>query len=234
MIDNLKIGDSTISVITYILKRNPHVKSVLISEFPLNRVLQERIAIDETIATILDQSLKIRKKYNLPFWESLSLSMFDKDFQKDELFKEILFHNGSIKKKAINRSDIEDLKDIVDKESSSMFTINSLVRCEENKKMHIPMIDFHIPMSKNNLEITKEVILSMNQSGFILESGKSYHFFGNNLLTNSELEKFLYHVLLFSPITDKNWIAHQLIEKSCNLRFNKKNGYLPKLVAIIN
>ena len=75
----------------------------------------------------------------------------------------------------------------------------------------------------------------LKQPGALLSSGKSYHFYGANLLTDEDLRIFLGRALLFAPITDKTWIAHQLIEGSCALRISSRKDYggPPKIIAII-
>lgn len=58
--------------------------------------------------------------------------------------------------------------------------------------------------------------------GAIINSGNSYHFIGCDLVNEAELVDFLAKGLLYGPITDTRWIAHQIIERSCTLRVGKK------------
>lgn len=90
---------------------------------------------------------------------------------------------------------------------------------------HIPMIDFHIPSSSSNLHVVEDVCdaLGMKQ-GYIVDSGASFHFIGDRLLTQEELMRLLIDALLFCPIVDGVWISHQLRERSCSLRIDRKNG----------
>jgi hypothetical protein len=58
--------------------------------------------------------------------------------------------------------------------------------------------------------------------GFLVETDKSYHFYGTKLLEEKELVEFLGRALLFAPIVDRAWISHQLIELCCALRISSR------------
>jgi hypothetical protein len=49
-----------------------------------------------------------------------------------------------------------------------------------------------------------------------------------------ELIDFLARALMYSPIIDRAYIAHQLLEKRCSLRISGKENKssLPKVIAI--
>ena len=72
--------------------------------------------------------------------------------------------------------------------------------------------------------------LLMSGSGFILNSGNSYHYISKKLTTENGLLDFLGRAILYGPLTDVRWIAHQIIERSFTLRIGMKNGTLPFLV----
>lgn len=105
------------------------------------------------------------------------------------------------------------------------------VTLADGRRMHIPMLDFHIEVSPANTRIVTDICSLLCQEGFILNSGKSYHFIGTGLLTDEGLNKFLGKALLFTPIVDEIWIAHQLQEQSCTLRFGEKHGMIPTVIA---
>jgi len=71
--------------------------------------------------------------------------------------------------------------------------------------------------------------------GFIVETDRSYHFYGAELLTGQEWSQFLGRALQFSPIVDRAWIAHQLIDLSCNLRIAPRlpDGKKLRVVAVV-
>jgi hypothetical protein len=96
-------------------------------------------------------------------------------------------------------------------------------------------LDFHCPSSAPNLELVAEALRLLDiGAGFILESGKSYHFYGRRLITDSERISFLSRALLLAPIVDRSWIAHQLLEGACGLRISRRQpSGLPPTVARI-
>lgn len=96
---------------------------------------------------------------------------------------------------------------------------------------HIPMIDFHIPASETNLRVVCDVCEALGlNNGYLLESGVSYHFVGANPVSEEELMRILIDALLFCPIVDGAWICHQLKERSCSLRIDKKNGIETRVI----
>lgn len=99
---------------------------------------------------------------------------------------------------------------------------------------HLPLLDFHIPISEQNQHICEQLLRELKLSGYLLNSGKSYHFIGNTLLSEVQLIEKLYYALLLSPMIDRAWIAHQLIQKYCCLRVSKKYDRLPILISYID
>jgi hypothetical protein len=96
--------------------------------------------------------------------------------------------------------------------------------------MHIPMLDFDLTSAPKNLGIIENILRVLKQRGMILNSGKSYHFIGYNLISENELLDLLAKFILVHPISDKAWTAHQIIERSASLRISKKYGSLPSYI----
>ena len=120
-----------------------------------------------------------------------------------------------------------------DVKNGNMLVLNSRVALEGGESKHIPMLDFHFPVSRANEEVALFIIRNLDvMGGYLLDSGKSYHFYGKSLLTDDELPVFLGRALQFCPIIDRAWVAHQLIERSCGLRISQKpdGGQVPVLV----
>jgi|SRR5271166_817934 len=59
---------------------------------------------------------------------------------------------------------------------------------------------------------------------------------GADLITGPEQTAYLARALLFSPIIDRAWIAHQIIDTCCNLRVASilTTGKRPRIVALVN
>ena len=95
---------------------------------------------------------------------------------------------------------------------------------------HLLLLDFHITVSEENGRLCNAILAELNLSGNLFDSGKSYHFISDTLFKEEEFLNVLYNCLLFAPIIDRAWIAHQLIEKSCCLRISKKYNRFPILI----
>jgi len=117
-------------------------------------------------------------------------------------------------------------------DSNRMLALQSRVLLRDGNSRHIPMLDFHVPASDRSLRSVMTVLKVLRLSGFVLLSGKSYHFYGDELMEEGELCRFLGKALLFTPIVDRAWIAHQLMASACALRVSQRPQYgAPKVVA---
>ena len=102
-----------------------------------------------------------------------------------------------------------------------ILVVSSDVKLLSRERAHIPMVDFRCPATGKNRELAIRACSLIDQAGgYLLESGHSYHFYGKSLLKPDEFLAFLGRILLLSPIVDRAWIAHQLIEGACGLRIS--------------
>jgi len=89
---------------------------------------------------------------------------------------------------------------------------------------HIPMMDFMCIPSGANLELLSRLLRNLHQGqGYVLESGRSYHYYAFQLLGEEEWRRFLGKCLLMSGYTDDRYIGHQLIDGHCVLRLSSGN-----------
>lgn len=101
---------------------------------------------------------------------------------------------------------------------------------------HIPMMDFKCEVSDRNLRVLGDLLReSCVRIGFILTSGRSYHFYGRELLTEESWRKFLGKCLLMSDFVDERYVGHQLVDGYCVLRVSASSmkPTLPRVVARI-
>jgi hypothetical protein len=99
---------------------------------------------------------------------------------------------------------------------------------------HLQMLDFRVPVDDASQRIVESAVQAMGLHGWVLSSGRSYHFLGAHTLASSqELMAFLGRALLLAPVVDGRWIAHQLIEGQCALRVSSGNAdqIVPTVVA---
>lgn len=68
-----------------------------------------------------------------------------------------------------------------------------------------------------------------------MESGRSYHYYGCELLSEEEWIVFLGKSLLMSGYTDDRYIGHQLVDGHCVLRLSsrKSKANVPMVVSAL-
>jgi hypothetical protein len=86
---------------------------------------------------------------------------------------------------------------------------------------HIPMMDFSCETSPQNLSSITHLLSDMRKGvGFLLESGRSYHYYGAELLTDEGWRQFIGKCLLMFGYVDDRYIGHQLVDGYCVLRLS--------------
>ena len=143
-----------------------------------------------------------------------------------------LFHRKNIDEVYVNNdTGLLHKSELLEKKG---FFFNSKVKLCDGTMNHLVMLDFSISVSVEHTKLVKDALAHLGlKHGYILDSGSSYHFIGTDIILDSDYRRLLCNAYLLSPITDGRWIAHQLIEGSCNLRIGEKNGFTPKLIATL-
>lgn len=129
---------------------------------------------------------------------------------------------------------LAQIVEILDREKALAVTSGVKVFNTE-KKFHIPMIDFSCEISSENLRKIQGFLMKIKQKGVVLRSGRSYHYYGIELLPERDWFTFLGKCLLFTGHTDSRNIGHRLIDGHSSLRISeqKRRPHLPKVVAIV-
>lgn len=112
--------------------------------------------------------------------------------------------------------------------------VTSRVSLVGGEEAHIPMMDFSCAVSAENSAILVQLLQDLrNGNGFLLQSGRSYHYYGLRLLNESEWRIFLGKCLLMSGYSDDRYIGHQLVDGYCALRLSsgKLKALIPTVVA---
>lgn len=94
----------------------------------------------------------------------------------------------------------------------------SQVRLVGGEVAHIPMLDFSVRSGASGLEVAAEAIHALGLKGTLFGSGRSYHFYGADVVNESTYRTLLARAQLLSPIVDARWISHQLIDGMFRLR----------------
>jgi hypothetical protein len=89
----------------------------------------------------------------------------------------------------------------------------------DGERMHIPVLDFHVPPSDRNQRLVEEAGRHLGlPHAAVLMSGRSYHLYGLCALTESEWLRLMLRALLLSPIVDSRYLAHRILANRGVLR----------------
>ena len=221
---------NTKEIINEILLKHHDISEVKLIEVGTSKDLKANSqSWDDTDDLIFQSALKLRSSHGIPFWSAIMSSMVSLEKLSVNCLDQISRHNANNIAYTIDATDFPSF--II----GNNMGINSKVKLNNGDIKHIPMLDFRIKYSDANTALIKYICKKLlpDSSGFLLRSGHSYHFIGDSLVNEAELVAFLGRSLLFTPIVDNIWIAHQLFEGSCTLRLGIKHGVFPTLISRI-
>ena len=240
---NLGTDADIADVLPALIGRSPQIAAVTIREIRVPPSLQNRVPPLPELTPLVSTALQLRETYDFPFWDALLLTA---EREQNGVAAEILdgasFHQPMTSAVNTQTVNAESLTPMAIVQHAKMITdgniavISSRVKLHNGMEAHLPLLDFSLPPSSANDKIAERIAIRLGQGGYLLDSGNSYHFYGDGLLDDSGYRKFLGAALLFSPLVDHRWIAHQLVEGVGALRISGgKNGFgLPRLVVEIH
>lgn len=213
---------NTIEVLKEIIKRNSTIALLSFHSFPPSVMIQDEISDwSEREQKVFERALELKRVFHLPFWSGVMLSSFNNNGFSESILSAALHHNPI---RNLSYIDVDKVPEEVDRSCA----LCSRVILKDGTERHIPMIDFHVPPSPENLIIVQSVCRLLGlHPGWILNSGESYHYIGALVVSWESLYDVLSKALVFNPIVDIAWISHQLREKSCSLRVGEKKGRIP-------
>ncbi|WP_312629502.1 hypothetical protein [Scandinavium sp.] len=141
--------------------------------------------------------------------------------------------------RALDRSSLFDM--LIDLEDGQELSLNSNIH-DYNNEYYLPLIDFGGKDSKSLEYSFREFCSYWNMEFQIYSSGRSYHAYGNRLLTYSEWIKFMGSLLLLnipgsSKIIDDRWVGHRILAGYSSLRWSKNTSQYKKYpthVGVLN
>ena len=117
--------------------------------------------------------------------------------------------------------------------SREMLAVSSRFRSLDGEERNFLLIDFACKNDDVGRKSVTKVLEVLSLKGLLIDSGNSYHFYSEQHFAFVDWVKKMGEVLLFSPIVDGAWVAHQLIEGRSALRISAKGSKLLKLVSNI-
>jgi len=206
---------------------NAQIAALYVFNYTQPSILQKRVALSDDEGAIIDKARAIRAAVRLPFWESVMLSCFGgARGSYTRLVSEARFHQSHretlrrMSREAVLSSELTVLSQV--QPADQPLSFSSIVEVDGGVHAHLPLLDFHCPESPANDLLVAEVAKILFTANVILfSSGESYHAIGLELLSEERLMEFLARSVLFAPIVDSRYVAHQMLEKACALRLSR-------------
>jgi hypothetical protein len=172
-----------------------------------------------------------------PFWDALFRQLPGRpaDVQAD-IVMQAKYHHTMAKVATSSRFSLQSPSHIaaaLESEVRSLvpgqiMSLSSRLISDGGQEWHIPMLDYRVPVTPENEHLISLQLHALGAGGWLLHSGRSYHFIGQGLLAGPEgLMNFLGRAMLFVPIVDGRWVAHQLVEGACSLRLTSGDERQP-------
>jgi hypothetical protein len=225
------------SVVERIISSDATISHFHVLDVPVPPLLQERIQPAIIDSSTLQEATELKQRYGLQFWDAYFIAIQNNPAMFQKVFSAALLHdNATSRLRQVKAEDAISLRQLESGvKPGNMLALSSLVRLKNGEMRHIPMLDFHCAASDANelLALAALKALTGQSPGFLVQSGKSYHYYGLELLSSVELPKFLARAILLGHIFDRRWIAHQILEGACALRIGSGRGYksVPLVVA---
>ena len=207
--------------------------------------LEERLAEsdDATLLSIFQKAQHLREisGNDLPYWESVIVASWSTP-KLEMLIGQALRHDFT--REANTRFDIrvdelttERIRQAIESlEAGWVLALCSTCEVLDGSQWHIPMMDFRCAPSPMNLERTRIALKQLGQTrGAILESGRSYHYYGFELLNRNQWIEFMAKSLLLAPFIDARFVAHRLLEGRSVLRLtsSERKPRVPTVAAFL-
>lgn len=120
--------------------------------------------------------------------------------------------------------------------NDEVLAFTSRVTLRNRRVAHVPLMDFACERSDRHLDLLRSALPRIVQGpGALLDSGRSYHFYGAELLSPPAWRRFLAQAVLLAPLTDVRYVAHRLMDGECVLRLtsNRLKPVEPRVLAVV-
>jgi hypothetical protein len=217
------------------------VEEVYLAELRPLPPLQARRDLKPAERVVFERALKCRQNTGLSFWDAVLLELSavpDAIGLLDEVMMHVSFRGSelSLQWGSAIAGGLERVCAEFSTAGEASLIFLSEMRCRDGSRRHVPMVDFHAACSAPNQRVVTAVAERLFPEGAVLlESGVLYHAYGSRLLSETEFPSFLVRALLFAPIVDRTYTAHQVIEGRCALRLTAGGGKsrVPKVISIV-
>lgn len=177
----------------------------------------------------------------LPQYEAAMIDRFEAGTLSPAVLQQAAWHDttdAAVRRRPIDSVDFTaaTLRGLAAKQPRSSLALSSRVTVASGEERHLTLMDFQCPVRPGTLPAVITALEAIGEeTGVVVESGRSYHYYGSRLLTIDEWRTFLGRCLLLSPLTDTRYIGHRLIAGETSLRIAADTSHTqPTVVACLN
>jgi len=233
------VGKRAPEVYTGVISSMPQVREVAIARYTLPPPIQERARLSQEERRLVELAAEARATTRLSYLEILLEMSAKAEHSVDGILDAVSYHRRhSVNRTWLSREDVLKGRLIsvcATATPGAPLAVLSRVKIGSSCFRHIPLLDFHVEKSRRSLGIVLSIAHRLLDGPYaVLETPRSYHLVGMQLLTQSQANRFLSKAILFSPITDHAYIAHQLLEGESALRITSRAEPedVPRLVRV--
>lgn len=182
-------------------------------------------AVSPTASTITGEAREQHLRNGFGFWEhAVALAIRADAETRRGLFEGAAKHNSNTQQKEVMPLGkfCEGLENGVwnNLPNREMVSLSSRV-WTEGAEAYLQMLDLGVSVTEPNAEdAIRDAIQVMGTTGLLVKSGRSFHFYGDSLMTPVEHVKFLARAALMAPLVDSRWVMHQLLDGQSALRIS--------------
>ena len=212
-----------------LVRQLPQLRSTFVTPYQLAPDYKSRLKEAPETERIFQQARDLRARHGIPFWDAVILEAMAAGPIEEFILEGVVYHQnmgGSLLE--VPRSDVLGPGIAASVEKAGIpypWAVLSRVRVEGGEDYHFPMLDIRCSISEANLVSLERLADRLFDCPWaLIESECSYHLIGASLLTEREFTKFFGKAILFGPLVDRNYIAHQLINGCAALRIVNPKG----------
>jgi hypothetical protein len=233
------IGRPVTDFLEVFCRFHPEVAALHFAAYTPEPKLSERLQnmLTQQEQEIRDLAVTICRGNGIPFYDALLGICMRRDTVPERFLESAAVHSSNapaltfdLTPREVTSTRIAEM--IAQLPTGHGLVVSSKLRLNSEAVRQIPMLDFRCPCSSGNAHAISKILLLLGEKqGVLVESGRSYHYYGTRLLAMSEWIEFMARALLFAPIVDPRFVAHRIADGECRLKIvASKEGEIPKIV----
>lgn len=208
----------------------PRLGSITLTYYSPSPTAEERLRRSGSVLLrrLASRAAALKRKCRIQElgWEFL-LALSTRMTGGDHVIREALRHEPkTIELIEINLAELT-VKRLREEEIRAQSTGRALAICSrctltDGAVGHLPMIDFRVQPGKRSLSWARSALQHIGQQhGAILKSGRSYHYYGFQILGPDQWRTFMETCVLLAPCVDGRYVAHRLLQGVSVLRVGR-------------